>query len=198
LDEERKDARNRFTNCFVRGNEYDIDRLVGAANMFDILPDSAVPKDVVLPQNILNAKKECESIFRNLSLSPERDSVLNALGRLGKSSLKRKVRFRAKYILDIAGDRFPDLIQVLDEAVNCRNHYVHGSKSKINYINNITLLVFFTNTLEFVFAASELIESGWDINAWRKNGTTMSHPFGAYVVNYAANLENLRQQLKTK
>lgn len=198
IDADRKDARNRFSTCFALGNRYTIDRLIGAANMFDILPVSASPKDVKLSTELLKATAQCKSIFGGLSQSPERDSILSVLGRLGKSSLKHKVRFRAQYIIDQASERFPDLIRVLDEAVNCRNHYVHGSKSKINFTNNFDLVIFFTTTLEFVFAASELIECGWDINAWCRNGTTMSHPFGAYCVNYKGYLERFNNALNTQ
>jgi hypothetical protein len=54
---------------------------------------------------------------------------------------------------------------------------------------------FFTNTLEFVFAASDLIEAGWDIKAWSEIGTVMSHPFGAYRLTYTRNLEELKALL---
>lgn len=192
---ERKDARVRFSTSFGRGNEYSIDRLVGAANMFDILPASSVPKDVSLSQELLEAKKLCKQIFKDLSPSLERSSILNALGRLGKSTLKHKVKFRAKYLIDSVGERFPDINLVLEEAVNCRNHYVHGSISNIDYNSNSDLVVFFTNTLEFVFAAADLIESGWDIQAWCKEGTTMSHPFGRFKVGYSENLTALKEQL---
>jgi len=194
-DAERKDARIRFSNCFALGNSYTIDRLIGAANMFDILPNSATPNEVELSTELTEAKSQCKSIFKDLPNSPERSSVLGALGRLGKSSLKHKVRFRAKCLLDSTDNRFPDLIEVLDQAVDCRNHYVHGSASKISFSDNTDLVVFFTKTFEFVFAASELIESGWDINAWLKNGTTMSHPFGAYCVDYAGYLELFRNKV---
>jgi hypothetical protein len=56
--------------------------------------------------------------------------------------------------------------------------------------------MFFTDTLEFVFATSELIEAGWDIEAWYKPGTTMSHLFAGYRINYAENLANLKSLLK--
>jgi hypothetical protein len=41
-------ARLRFFDSFKRQNNYDIDRLIRSANMFDILPASAVPSDVPL------------------------------------------------------------------------------------------------------------------------------------------------------
>ena len=55
--------------------------------------------------------------------------------------------------------------------------------------------VFFTDTLEFIFAASDLIEAGWDIEKWISRGTTMSHPFGRYRVNYEANLNHLKEEI---
>lgn len=197
MDAERRDARARFSTSFGRGNEYNIDRLVGAANMFDILPASAVPKNAELPQELLEAKELCKKTFKALSPSIERSSILNALGRLGKSTLKHKVGFRAKCLIDSVGERFPDINLVLEEAVNCRNHYVHGSESKIDYSGNFDLVIFFTDTLEFVFAAADLIESGWNIQAWCKEGTTMSHPFGRFKVGYAENLAVMKKQLNS-
>ena len=45
---ERHEARGRFFSCFLDQHYYSVDRLVAAANMFDILPSSAVPPDVAL------------------------------------------------------------------------------------------------------------------------------------------------------
>lgn len=192
-----QDARLRFSNSFAKQNFYDIDRLVGSANMFDILPLSAVPATLPLPKEIQAAKERCEEIFGQLLLSAERDSVLSALGRVGKSNLKQKVRHRAQLIIDAVGNRpwFPELTMVTDEAVNCRNHYVHGGDPRFDYSENFDAVVFFTNTLEFVFAASDLIEAEWDIGTWRGSGTTMSHPFGAYWADYDLCLQKLKALL---
>ena len=81
---------------------------------------------------------------------------------------------------------------VTDQAVNCRNHYVHGSEPKFDYINNFDAVILFTDTLEFVFAASDLIDSGWDVKTWCQSGTIMSHPFSQYRVTYADRLKNLK------
>ena len=56
-------------------------------------------------------------------------------------------------------------------------------------------MVFFTDTLEFVFATSDLIEAGWDVKAWSKTDMTMSHPFGRYLVTYAERLQMLKALL---
>jgi hypothetical protein len=186
-----QDARLRFFNSFVK-EHYTVDRLIGSANMFDILPDSAVPPEIQLSEELGRAREECRTIFKNLPQSPERDSVLSALGRVGKSVLKHKIRHRSQLLIDTVGEKFPDLFIVTDEAVDCRNHYVHGSEPRFDYSKELDMLYFFTATLEFVFAASDLIEAGWDVKAWSELPTTMSHPFGQYRVNYAINLQELK------
>jgi ApeA N-terminal domain 1 len=95
-DDEWRNARSRFSTAFALQHHFTIDRLVGAANMFDILPASAVSYDVPLTQELAEAKAASRALFKALPQSLERDSILNALGRLGKASLKHKVRARAK------------------------------------------------------------------------------------------------------
>ena len=165
--------------------------------MFDVLPDAAVPPNADLSEQLKTAKNDCHKIFKDLPYSLERNSVLSALGRVGSVTLKHKVRHRALLLIGKAENLFSDLFTVTDEAVNCRNHYVHGSSSHIDYSTETDVFIFLTDTLEFVFAASDLIEAGWDIKTWRKNGTTMSHPFGRYCVTYEAQLQNLKSLLPT-
>jgi hypothetical protein len=106
--------------------------------------------------------------------------------------LKHKIRHRARITLEPCGDRFPELLLVTDEAVNCRNYYVHGSSQAFDYDRNFDAVVFFTDTLEFVFATSELIEAGWDMKAWIAHGTSMTHPFGRYWGTYRDRLRALK------
>jgi ApeA N-terminal domain 1 len=186
------DARLRFFNSFGAQERYNIDRLVAAANMFDILPDSAVPSRVPLTSELQEAKEKCRNIFRQLRESPERNAVLGALGRLGKSALKHKIRYRAQPIMEAVGERFPELFAVLDEAVDCRNYYVHGGEPPFDYGINFEIVAFFTSTLEFVFGASDLMDAGWDVKAWAGRATGMSHPFGRYRINYSSHFRQLK------
>jgi hypothetical protein len=62
-DELWRDARARFSNCFAKQNSYDVDRLIGAANMFDILPSSAVPSDVPLSKELEEAREISRKAF---------------------------------------------------------------------------------------------------------------------------------------
>jgi hypothetical protein len=191
-DEERQDARGRFHTSFAMQRTYTVERLVAAANMFDILPKSAVPQDVDLTADLRQAKTVCEKEFKNLPDSYERNSVLNALGRVGKASLKHKASHRGQLVVTAFGGRPSELLLVLDAAVDCRNHYVHGMSSRIDYSKNFDVVVFLTNTLEFVFGASELVEAGWDIQRFAGRGSTMTHPYGSYLVTYKSNLEALK------
>lgn len=193
--DEWRNARARFSTAFAYQDSYNIDRIVGAANMFDILPSGAYPEPVTLPSDLVKAQNDARKAFRTLPLSPERDSVLGALGRIGKATLKQKVRSRAKLITDVVGDRFPDLELVVDQAIDCRNYYVHGSDAKIDYSMHSAQIQFFTDTLEFVFAASDLVESGWDITTWITQGSMLSHPFAQYCFNYSQMLSTLKELL---
>ncbi|RRI02299.1 hypothetical protein EH240_12590 [Mesorhizobium tamadayense] len=90
-------------------------------------------------------------------------------------------RRRAAPIIEALDDKFPELTWVLDEAVNCRNHYVHGTLGKVDYAANFQDSAgFFTKSLEFVFAASDWIEAGWDIKAWAARSSSLTHPFFEY------------------
>jgi ApeA N-terminal domain 1 len=189
------DARMRFFNSFAEQRHYDIDRMIGSANMFDILPSSAVPTDATLSDDVKSAIDCSRRLFKTLPLTQERNSILDALGRAAKSNLKHKIRHRAQLVISALGSRFDELTMVTDHAVNCRNHYVHGSEPTFDYGKNFDAVVFFTDTLEFVFAASDLIEAGWDIKAWAANPTGMAHPFGAYRAEYPRRLASLKALL---
>ena len=182
---------SRFFSSFEQQQAYGHDRLIACANMFDILPSSALPSDKPLDPELENATTNCRTILRQLPMGEERDSILGALGRIRHPSLKQKIRHRAKVIVERVENHFTDLSLVIDEAVNCRNHYVHGSKPRFDYNRNFQIVVFLTDTLEFVFAASDLLEAGWDIKTWTASGSTLSHPFASYLFDYKNRLKEL-------
>ena len=191
LDQERHDSRGRLQKALSNGRHYTIDRLIAAANIFDILPNSAYPAKVSLPEGLATAKAEARKLFKVLPDSIERSTILSAIGRIGELSLKHKIRHR---VTSTKLDKlFPQLMDVLEEAVNCRNHYVHGSQGRIDYSSNFDLVPFFTDSLEFSFAASDLIDSGWDISSWKNNSPGYSHPFGMFIVNYSEQIKHFNE-----
>jgi hypothetical protein len=189
-----KNSRWRFIRSFREQNEYSIDRLIGAANMFDLLPEDAVGIRDKTSIEMIDAVKECKSIFKKLPKSPEKDNILSALGRIGKHSLKTKAKHRAKIINDSC-DVFPDLNVVIDECINCRNFFVHGAEGKLSPEQCYKLSGFFTDTLEFVFGASDLIESGWNINEWFSSPSFGNHPFAQYRHEYHVKVNELKSLL---
>ena len=193
-DESWFDARSRFSSSFSKRNYYDLDRIIASANMFDILPSSALPSEVDLSSEMATLRDKSRKLFKELPASTERDSVLAALGRVGQPSLRHKILHRANFILEKIPTKLPELSFVVDLAVDCRNHYVHGSIPKIEYSKSFFECVpFLTNALEFIFAASDLVQAGWDIDAWSRQGTTMSHPFARFLWNYDQGCEDLKQ-----
>ena len=192
-----RDARGRFFQAFEKQRNYNINRLISAANMFDVMPKTAFPEPDKLSSDLDNAKEKAKEIFNRLPKSADRDSVLGALGRVGSLTLKRKIDSRCSRLLNRIGDRLPELLLVTDEAVNYRNHYVHGSESRIDYNKEPNIQFFLTDTLEFVFAASDLIDAGWDIVTWCETGYHVHHPFGAYMERYPCELEKLKSLLPT-
>ena len=97
-DEEWLTARVRFAPSLEAGRVYSTDRLIGAANMFDVLPDSAFALPPPLPADVAAAKVEARKIFKALPFSAEKDSVLGALGRLGTLTLRQKVYARSALV----------------------------------------------------------------------------------------------------
>ncbi len=183
LDEERRDARIRFAGAFAKGNRFDTDRLIAAANMFDILPSSCFSKPEPLPDDIVRVRDDARTAFGKLEQSEHRDSALGALGRLGKMTLKEKVRQRASMLQMLQMRRFQSLDLLLGKAIDSRNHFVHGSEESIAKIDfYYDWMTFHCRALEFVFAASDLADAGWDAGNWKPGST--SHPMATFRIIY--------------
>lgn len=115
--------------------------------------------------------------------------------RAGTNVLKQKIRYRAQILVDVIGNDLPEIFWAIDEAVNCRNHYVHGRPLRIPSSKIGIALYFFTATLEFVFCASDLVEAGWNLKTGLQAG--YDHPFIQYLSGYQTNLEKLKSSMKS-
>lgn len=196
-DEERADARVRFAGSFSQGRSYSIDRLISAANMFDILPSCCVGNSTPLPGAVEAVREAARQAFKALPPSDHRDRALDDLGRLGQLNLKAKVLRRCERLLNAPHARFPNLEQVLRNAVDSRNHYVHGTAAppeKVAFYKE--MLSFHVDALEFVFGAADLLDAGWDYAEWSVRGTTMSHPFGEFRANYEQRISRYMAKLQ--
>jgi len=175
---------------------YSYDRIIGAANVFDLLPSNRTPKEEELSEETKAKIAASQADFRSLPITAARDSVLSILGRAGKPNLRNKIACRAEIVNRAFDNQFIDIEMVCHQAVLCRNHYVHGSKAGFNYEDNFQIVAFLTDTLEFVFAASDLIECGWDVAAYCNRVGTASHPFHRYMLNYELNINTLKTSVE--
>lgn len=183
-------ARNRYFDCARRANTYSVDRLVAAANMFDILPDEALPPSTVLEPELQHTQKQCLDLLAANRQSVDRDSAIAAISRMGKPSLRKKVEFRAARVVE-QFDTLHELSWVLRVAIQARNYFVHGP-SDIKVKHFWSSMGFLTDALEFVFAASDLIEAGWDAKPWIGDAHGVGHTFARFRWGYAERLAALK------
>ena len=127
---------------------------------------------------------------------PSCDSALSALGRIGKPSLPKKVAHRIGVVQSQLGAQFPDLLIVATTAVKCRNFLVHGSSGDVDYAKVERFVPFLTDALEFIFAASDFVEAGWDAQAWVSGAGGWGHSFSRFRSEYDRALALLRVELE--
>src|SRR5471030_1268143 len=176
-------ARLRIINWQKNGRQYDENRLVAAANAFDILPDTTYPETGELSAATLEARRQCKAIIRALESGPEKEQASNTLSFWGGKSLKLKVLSRSRIIHNSFGDYFAELDSILIIAISARNYFVHGT-NKFGYEHYDDLISLLTDALEFVFVASDLIECGWDAKRWAAKRPGFSHPLAAFYRSY--------------
>lgn len=185
-------SRNRFAQSYG-SNSFGPDRIVRAANMYDLLPADYAPKKRNLDDCTVETISVLKRTARALPKGVAREELLGAIGRIGNASLKDKTRHRAAILKNATGKKFDEIDFVLFQAVDCRNHYVHGGDPKFDYEANFAAFAFMTETLEFVFATSDLIQIGWDIQGWRGNSFTAGHSMAHYWIHYEQGLADVKQ-----
>lgn len=184
-EETWSDSRTRFIQSFRMQSFYNIDRLIAVANMFDILPASALAAPTEIDGEVVEAIQKAKDIFKPLAYNKTVQGILTSFGMAGKHNLRTKIKSRMAIITQALPEALPEIDAVIDEAVSCRNYYVHGNyKGKLSKEERTYFASFFIDTLEFIFAASDLIECNWDIKAWKSKGSGLSHPFAEYLFSY--------------
>jgi ApeA N-terminal domain 1 len=192
-EEEHGIARTRAVQGVRKGNSYDIDRLIGAANAFDLLPDSAFnkPKLPISVLTILTAIKMQSSKLKQ----PYKEQILSNLGRIKGLTLRQKILARYQLLPAALKKLLPAMELLIEHSVRSRNFFVHGSKPKLSVAATRDLTILFTDTLEFLFAMSELTECGWNANRWVKQ--TGHGRLRQYIQYFPESLEKLKDAMKT-
>ena len=163
---------------------YDRNRIVRVANAFDHIDSDHIDVDVLIPEELTEVIAKTRLMFKEFQQSPQRDKCLNNIGLMSAPSLKDIVRSRVRLIDEAANTPLPHLKTMAEHAVNCRNYFTHGSRTKIDFVEHANLVIFFSDVLEFVFIASDLIECGWDIRRWMQQGKFNDHPFARFHSDY--------------
>ena len=105
------------------------------------------------------------------------------------TAVSEKVRRRIQIQLGIAQvgeSRAPELLEAVDEAVDCRNRCVHGHRNESDADCEPERIRFLTRALEFLFAASDLVEAGWGTEAWSSEGGYSYHPLRSCFLRCSA------------
>ena len=190
-DPKRKKANRRFFGSIqgISGRVME-DGIVSAANMFDLLPDEDKPEAKPLAEDVLEILKDATSKVKDaMAAGTRREDVLNSLGRIrANKPLREIVEHRAAVVWDcFVGAKLENLESMIRLAVQCRNYYTHGgderSAGAVDF-GDFDVVHFLTETLEFIYSASELLECGWDA------ATSVAdewHPIGGYVKSYDRN-----------
>lgn len=192
-------ARHRLDDCRRMGNHFTEDRLIAAANMFDL---TTHPEKSEIDPLLLEAQTACLELLNNSPRSDDRDSAIQALQRIGNPTLRKKILAQ----IEIIRPHFhlEDLDVIVRQAVLFRNYFVHGPSDK-RFKPEIgeAHMAFLTETLEFIFAASELIRNGWRASEWRKRPHVGRHWFSMFLSGFeiqkdalVAHLNQLKSQTK--
>jgi hypothetical protein len=186
--EQRRAARQRFIEGFRCNHRYRTERLIGAANAFDLLPASDFTKQGSLPADVVGLLTSFESQVKMASktsgtVNEYRERLLNNLGLVRGLNLRNKVLQRWATVPACIATRLPAMPEAIAHSIRARNFFVHGSPLPMSTESVYELSSFFTDTLEFVFGVSELSECGWDTERWAKEHYSLSR-YKWYISNF--------------
>lgn len=169
LSEERDSARYSFYSSYFDTN-YSPARLITAANMFDIFPAPSGDKvklDEFTQEFLKGFKKDLKEKLKNDKST--RDSLLQAIGYVDQRSLKDKIIERLEIIKNHIleqGINYKSMVKTVRLAIKARNYFVHGSEPKDLTPDQIfDFQVLFTDTLNYIYIMSELIEAGFQTDS---------------------------------
>lgn len=181
-------ARAAFFDSYNKQHKYDVNRLVNSANMFYLLPRA---KKENLDEDTNAIISECREMIKQLRDCKIKSSIMGALGRAGEGSLKDIIMQRADVVQANLGVDLYKIEGVISRAVKCRNYYVHGGRRTVDPAQNSRLVWFLTETLEFLFITSELIDCGLDMARYSEMPINRNHPLNLYLRNYVAEVKRM-------
>lgn len=99
-----------------------------------------------------------------------------------EKGLANKIITRSKPILDFLPENMKNnLKDVIQSAITCRNQFVHGPRRGKHGVDYGNCVIFYSDTLEFVFLTSDLVDCGWDMKSWMTQEVRGWHLFFNYI-----------------
>jgi hypothetical protein len=190
--DQTRSARRRFLEGFCQRHNFTVDRFVGAANCFDLLPGELFVRREPLATEIEAFIDDVTKKARALSGKEFRERALGNIGRLKGINLSDKIMQRYESLPRILKGLIPDAPFAVRQCVRTRNYFVHGSDPRIPLIAVYEFLPFFTGLLEFIFVTADLNEIGWDADRWIKQFST-NCPVRSFLSSFESELAELRK-----
>ncbi|MGP9812015.1 hypothetical protein ACTZWT_10930 [Rhodopseudomonas sp. NSM] len=194
-EQPRGAARQRFIDGFRRNFRYRTERLIGAANAFDLLPASDFTKAGALPDEVELLLEKFETQVRTASktsanVQEYRERILNNLSLVRSLNLRSKVLQRWATVPSCISSLVPEMPEAIAHSIRARNFFVHGSPTPMATESVYELSSFFTDTLEFVFGVSELCSCGWNAERWLNERYSLSR-YKWYISNFSGSINRL-------
>ncbi len=191
---EWKPARHLAYRYYGKRGLSDDRDLITAATAFEYLP---YPDEVLASSAEEEAMIEClrETAKKQDVNKIVRDRSLECIGNIKNRNLRQKIHYWVRTLSPSLCAKLPHFQEVAGEAVRWRNYFVHGSQKendKTDY-TNLDMLVFLTQTLQFLFVVSDLLKSGWQVEEWLTNRGGTPHPLAIFLLNYQNRVEELKR-----
>ncbi|SHH36046.1 hypothetical protein SAMN05216361_4381 [Marisediminitalea aggregata] len=200
--EERDTVRYSFYGSYFQEG-YSPSRLIAVANLFDIFPSPIGEEKKKLPEGSSKLLEELDSRIRSdfEDFDEIKQSLLYSISNISRKSLKDRV-FERINVLELHQKSRPlsadDLRYIVRKAILVRNFFVHGSgKDKLfEKIDPFEFQSLFTDTFEYIYGWSELIEGGWsgeNVKIWNEG-----HKMHFLEKTIIDDLRILKDKLKSK
>lgn len=137
---------------------------------------------------------ECQVVRKSeedRAVRERRDQLLDSLGRIRALNLRAKIFSRYDTLAEVLKQQLPGMHDVIRYCVLVRSYFVHGRKLSVTPDAAYELAPFFTDTLEFIFAVSDLQSCGWNVERWASESFGSSR-LKTYLYGYNENCKRLR------
>ena len=170
--------------------------LITAATAFEYLP---YPEDIAASSAEEKAEEKAmiaclrTAVKAQAASQTVKNRARDCIGHIKNRNLRQKIHYWVRTLSPSLCAKLPHFQEVAGEAVRWRNRLVHGSQEKNDTTDyaNLDMLVFLTQTLQFLFVVSDLLASGWNVGRWLADRGGTPHPLARFLLTYQDRLAKL-------